>query len=52
MATPRLGLVVDDKPTELSCTCTCTCKAYSTCIQHVYIVDTQILYMYMQLGLL
>ena len=23
MATPRLGLVVEDKPTELSCTCTC-----------------------------
>ena len=21
MATPRLGLVVEDKPTELSCTC-------------------------------
>ena len=24
MATPRLGLVVEDKPTELSCTCTLT----------------------------
>ena len=23
MTTPRLGLVVEDKPTELSCTCTC-----------------------------
>ena len=22
MATPRLGLVVEDKPTELSCVCT------------------------------
>ena len=27
MATPRLGLVVEDKPTELSCTQSCTCIA-------------------------
>ena len=31
MATPRLGLVVEDKPTELSCTCkfmSCTFEAF------------------------
>ena len=27
MATPRLGLVVEDKPTELSCIISCTVKA-------------------------
>ena len=27
MATPRLGLVVEDKPTELSCTAFGTCNS-------------------------
>ena len=30
MATPRLGLVVEDKPTELSCTCTCIYRIVCT----------------------
>ena len=28
MATPRLGLVVEDKPTELSCIFVCRCSAH------------------------
>ena len=38
MATPRLGLVVEDKPTELSCTCTCryvSVKAMYKCLNNV-----------------
>ena len=30
MATPRLGLVVEDKPTELSCTCTYNIPCFRT----------------------
>ena len=37
MATPRLGLVVEDKPTELSCIILlCTCPAFT---QWVYTLN-------------
>ena len=44
MATPRLGLVVEDKPTELSCnsvhtgTCNIIIMYLPTCVQTVHVV--------------
>ena len=32
MATPRLGLVVEDKPTELSCKQLCVCERERECM--------------------
>ena len=34
MATPRLGLVVEDKPTELSCKLEVVCLSHTTCNIH------------------
>ena len=41
MATPRLGLVVEDKPTELSCTVCIKAKRVSCSTMYMY------LYMYL-----